>query len=280
MITRIRPFTGDSATAMFQAILDCKPTPVTSLRSDFPDAIEPIIARALAKDRETRYQTAAELHEDLRSLERELEIESTLANPSAPGPQLAPSVFSVRRSAFPLVAAVLLVALAAGIFYWLKQSATISTPPQVKYDLAIEKYRKALELDPTFTIAIYALAVCYEQKGMYDQAIAEYRKISAFSDSKMGTAGLGYVYAISGKTAQAKAVLRELTSRSAPRASPYHIARIYAALGENDQSLSWLEKAYEERDERIVMLKVDPKLDRLRSDHRFTELLQRVRLVS
>jgi hypothetical protein len=75
-------------------------------------------------------------------------------------------------------------------------------------------------------------------------------------------------------------VLRELISQSGQHASPYYIARIYAGLGETDQSLAWLEKAYEERDERIVMLKVDPKLDRLRSDRRFKELLQRVRLVS
>jgi hypothetical protein len=43
--------------------------------------------------------------------------------------------------------------------------------------------------------------------------------------------------------------------------------------------LASLERAYEDRDERMVMLKVDPKLDRLRSDRRFTDLLQRIRLV-
>jgi serine/threonine-protein kinase len=115
---------------------------------------------------------------------------------------------------------------------------------------------------------------------MFDQAIAEYRKIGSFSDTKLGTAGLGYVYAISGKPAQARAVLRELTSQPAQPASSYHIARIYAGLGEKDKALAWLERAYEDRDERMVMLKVDPKLDRLRSDRRFTDLLQRIRLVS
>jgi eukaryotic-like serine/threonine-protein kinase len=149
-----------------------------------------------------------------------------------------------------------------------------------QYDQAIEKYRQALELDPTFTIALYSLAVCYEQKSMFDEAIAEYRKIISASDSKLGLMGLGYVYALSGKTAQAKTVLRELMSQPGHQASPYHIARIYAGLGDRNNALAWLEKAYEERDERIVMLKVDPKLDRLRSDRRFIDLLRRVRLDS
>jgi len=53
---------------------------------------------------------------------------------------------------------------------------------------------------------------------------------------------------------------------------------IYTALGERDQALEWLSKAYEERGEWLVWLKVDPKLDSLRSDPRFKEALKNVGL--
>ena len=60
--------------------------------------------------------------------------------------------------------------------------------------------------------------------------------------------------------------------------SPYFRVLIYTALGERDQALEWLSKAYEERGEWLVWLKVDPKLDSLRSDPRFKEALKNVGL--
>jgi hypothetical protein len=58
--------------------------------------------------------------------------------------------------------------------------------------------------------------------------------------------------------------------------SPYDIAVVYAGLGERDQALAWLERAYQERCGFITVLKVDPRLDSLRSDPRFQDLVRRM----
>ncbi len=72
------------------------------------------------------------------------------------------------------------------------------------------------------------------------------------------------------------AQLQELSSELF--VSPYHIAVIYAGLGQKDQALAWLEKAYAERDGSLVLLRVDPGLDSLRSDPRYADLVRRVGL--
>jgi hypothetical protein len=72
-------------------------------------------------------------------------------------------------------------------------------------------------------------------------------------------------------------VIAELKQESAYRyANPYQIALIYAGLGQGDQTFEWLEKAYRERSDLLVYLKVDPRLDPIRSDSRFAALLRRV----
>jgi tetratricopeptide (TPR) repeat protein len=58
--------------------------------------------------------------------------------------------------------------------------------------------------------------------------------------------------------------------------SPYNIALIYNGLGERDEALAWLERAYEQRDQKIVFLKVEPKWNNMRDDRRFQDLMRRV----
>jgi hypothetical protein len=88
---------------------------------------------------------------------------------------------------------------------------------------------------------------------------------------------LGYAYAVSGRNSEALRMLTELDQLAACRyVSPYFRALIYAGLGEKTQAFAWLDKAYEERNEWLVWLKVDPKLDSLRADPRFADLLHRV----
>ena len=59
---------------------------------------------------------------------------------------------------------------------------------------------------------------------------------------------------------------------------PNFIALIYDALGEKDRALDWLERGYSERDEDLALLKVDSRLDSLRGDPRFENLLEEVGL--
>jgi Tfp pilus assembly protein PilF len=149
-----------------------------------------------------------------------------------------------------------------------------------EYDRAIEQFRKALEMDPTFVISYVFTGQAYEQKGMYEAAIAELNKARALSGGWLSIeAELGCAYAASGNRVEAHKVLQALRERAVQEyVNPYLIATIYLALGDRDQALVWLEKAYAERSAFIAFLKVEPKFDSLRSDPRFTDLLRRVGL--
>jgi TolB-like protein/Flp pilus assembly protein TadD len=146
-------------------------------------------------------------------------------------------------------------------------------------DEGIEQLRKTIEMDPGFVIAHHRLALCYERKGAYDEAIAEYHKVLDLGGKSVGTAGLGQAYAMAGKRNEALNALAELQEQSKQRyVSRGVFALIYAALGDKDQAFAWLEKAVEEHDLSVARLKVDHRFDPLRSDPRFAELVKRVGL--
>ncbi len=149
------------------------------------------------------------------------------------------------------------------------------------YDEAIEQLRRALELDANNPIGHYGLARIYVQKGMYDAAITEYeRTISLFGKSPELLAHLGYVYAVSGRMADAQKALDELeeTSKSGYVPSVYR-ALVHVGLDQREQAFEWLEKAYQEHDVNLVSLAVEPTLASIRDDPRFTRLLQLMRLL-
>ena len=92
-------------------------------------------------------------------------------------------------------------------------------------------------------------------------------------------ASLSHAYAVAGKRGEALKLLAELHEQSKRKyVSPYGIAIGYTALGEQDQVFEWLEKAFAERAGWLVLLKVEPRFDSLRADHRFTDLVQRIGL--
>jgi eukaryotic-like serine/threonine-protein kinase len=148
-----------------------------------------------------------------------------------------------------------------------------------RYDEAIEQCRKTLDMDSTFALAHYRLGSAYEEKGMYREAIAEFRQAAAYSNQHPTVlAALAHAYAVSGDRGEAQKALDELTKLSERRyVSAYGVAVVHAGLGEKEQALRWLEKAVEQRDY-MNRLKVDPRLDPLRTDPRFSELLRKVGL--
>jgi hypothetical protein len=90
---------------------------------------------------------------------------------------------------------------------------------------------------------------------------------------------IGYTYAVSGRSVEARKVLRELQQQSSQSyVSPYHLAIVHAGLGERDQAFGWLEKAFADREGRMTILKVVPELDGLHADPRFADLLRRIGL--
>lgn len=148
-----------------------------------------------------------------------------------------------------------------------------------RYDQAIDLYKSVSELesDPMFTS--YWLWMAYEQKGEYDKALAEFRKLLPVSFITDGAAKLkgnlgreGYRAVMQDQlTRTQKLSARGLLSRM-------DIAAIYTLLGEKDQAFQWLEIAYQERHSRLPIISRDPRFDPLRSDPRFQDLLRRMNL--
>jgi TolB-like protein/tetratricopeptide (TPR) repeat protein len=145
-------------------------------------------------------------------------------------------------------------------------------------DRAVEQFLKTLEMDYNSGVARTYLGLAYEQMGDYDKAITEFRGAIAQSESSPPLlSALGHAYAVSGERAEARKLLRQLEGRSNKEYVPPHlIARLCAGLGEMDESVDWLEKAYDERVGDLVFLKVDPVYDGLRSHPRFQDLVRRM----
>ena len=145
------------------------------------------------------------------------------------------------------------------------------------YDRTIAECTKTLEMDPGFAPAHLYRGMAYEEKGMFDKAIAD---LESASDSEGGPSflgALGHAYAVAGKKAEARMILRDLKESSAKRYfPPYQLALIHVGLGEKEEALNLLEKAYEERYPWLMHLAVEPRLDPLRSEPRFKTLLTRI----
>jgi eukaryotic-like serine/threonine-protein kinase len=150
-----------------------------------------------------------------------------------------------------------------------------------RHDEAIERCERALAMEENFSPAQYMLALACEQKGLHDQAIAAFQKSLRLAGESAGcdAAALAHAYALAGRTAEARTILNELLERSKQRYVPaFYMALISVGLGDLETALQWLEKAYQDRDFYLIYLKVDPRLDPLRGDVRFTDLLRRVGL--
>lgn len=148
-----------------------------------------------------------------------------------------------------------------------------------RYDEAIDQYLRALKVDASFPIAHKGLAEVYAEKGMNDEAIAEIEKAIELSGRSVFILDdLGYIYARAGKRDDAIKVLADLDLLAADQYVPaYGRAVIHAALEDSEKALTWFEKAYEERSF-LAYLKVDPALDTIRGEKRFTTILDKMGL--
>jgi Tfp pilus assembly protein PilF len=147
-------------------------------------------------------------------------------------------------------------------------------------DQAIQQCQKTLELDSQFSPARMYLAWAYEQKGMFGEAIKELQAIARRRDGEMEPqymSELARAYALAGKKAEALQTMSELDELS-KRAyvSSWDKATVYAALGEKDRAISELQLAYRDHDDRIAWLASDQRVDVLRSDPRFQDLVHRM----
>jgi TolB-like protein/DNA-binding winged helix-turn-helix (wHTH) protein len=148
------------------------------------------------------------------------------------------------------------------------------------YPRLIEASQRGLLLDPKDGGHHYTLGVGYEGMGRLQEAISEYQKAIALLGDSQSVVSLAHAYSAVGRKAEADKILHDLERKlRGPSASPYTMATIYAARGENDNAFEFLEKAYSEKSlELPSSLKSDPLLDSLRPDPRFQNLLQRLGL--
>lgn len=149
-----------------------------------------------------------------------------------------------------------------------------------RYNDAEAQLLKAVDMDPNFLSAHVKLGWVYEQQGKYEPAIEQLKiALSLSGEDANILALLGRSYALAGRTTEARRILTNLMTISLQQyISPYWIGLIYASLGDNDQAFQWLNEAVKERSGGLVWLKVEPKLDKLRLDPRFSKLLTTIQL--
>ena len=149
-----------------------------------------------------------------------------------------------------------------------------------QYGPAIGQLRKTLEMDPNSWFARMFLGLSYEASGDLPRAIAECQKAREIETTiPWPSAELAHAYAASGRKSEAEEILKQFKDRSRQSYVPaYNFAEIYIGLGDKEQALASLEKAYADRSMLITFIQVDPQFDSLRSDPRFEDLLRRVGL--
>jgi len=151
-----------------------------------------------------------------------------------------------------------------------------------QYDRAIQQLRNTLEMDPSYELPHLVLGLSYAQKGDFIVAIPELRKAVELSHgTPLMTSALANAYARAGNKAEAERLLADLISQSKKQyVSPYYFAVVYVGLGKPEQAIDWLEKAFADRSNGLVFLKVEPELDDLRSNPRFVALQQKLNFPS
>jgi serine/threonine-protein kinase len=146
------------------------------------------------------------------------------------------------------------------------------------HDEALQQIHRTLEMDPNFGVASWVLGQILENKGDLNGAIAAYQKAQETIPTPRRVALLACVYAKTGRVADARKILADLIDRSRhDYISSYTLAIVEVALGDKEQALQFLEKAYQDRSIQVGgnsgSPKIDPRLDPLRSDRRFQKLL-------
>ena len=156
-----------------------------------------------------------------------------------------------------------------------------------RYDDALENYNKTLEMVPDFWVTHHYRGLAYTMKGMYEQAIAEFRgsiespgegplKEGSVEKDPEVAASLAFACGRAGKRKEAEAILERFKALSGQRyVSPLYFAIAYAGLNDPNQAIAYLNKAYESRHPGLVLIRIEPLFDGLRTDDRFKQIVQR-----
>jgi len=144
-----------------------------------------------------------------------------------------------------------------------------------RYDQAIEQLKKTIELDPAFYTAHASLAYAYEAEGNYAGAAEEFAKTHESIGETENAAMMRSSFAEGGWPG----FLKYMTGDRRPKTLPmFNVAVFFAELGDKDQAFAVLNDMNDDRDYLINWVNVDPRLDRLKSDQRFNELVMKMGL--
>jgi TolB-like protein/DNA-binding winged helix-turn-helix (wHTH) protein len=147
-----------------------------------------------------------------------------------------------------------------------------------QYDRALEQVAKTLDLNPAYALAHWYGGLAYEQKKMFPEALRELATARDLLPGNLAVqSDIGHIHAVSGNAREAESVIADLKQQSARRyLNPYEVALIYVGLGKDDEGFDWLQQAFRGRSDQMIYLTVDPRLESLRTDARFADLVRRV----
>ena len=148
-----------------------------------------------------------------------------------------------------------------------------------QYAEAVKQLQSVLAMKQDFAPAHLWLGRAYQQLDRFDDALAEFNQVEeSLPEWSVAIAARGFVDGVAGRPERAKAVLAELGELAKRRfVTAYGIALVHAGIGENDAAFVWLDKAFAERSNWLMWLRLDPRFDGLRADPRFSEFLGRMK---
>ena len=146
-----------------------------------------------------------------------------------------------------------------------------------EFDLAIKQFQMVLDIDPNHIRARYYLALALFHSGEREKAVDEIVKVAAAEPIQQTMALMGFCCAAAGYSAKAREILQQLDRLEREKyVSPYVRAYVHNGLGETDNALSLLEKAFKENAIWLIWMNIDMNLQNLRDEPRFQKLLQKL----
>ncbi len=149
-----------------------------------------------------------------------------------------------------------------------------------QYDQALIEYQKASELDPNHPIAHAYLSWVFHDTGMHAEALRETEKAFELSKNPWHRVGIAHSLVHVGRIAEAEAILKEVKLQASNTNAAISVAKYYAALGRREETLEWLERAYEAHTFGMLTVHMQPDFDSLHEDPRFQAIMRGMGLPS
>jgi tetratricopeptide (TPR) repeat protein len=146
-------------------------------------------------------------------------------------------------------------------------------------ETALRLYEQIVDMDRHDPSLHFYLGWAQEQSREYDKAILSYLEAIELSNrAPLYVSGLGHAYGIAGRAVEAQAVLEELVQQERDGlAQPFHVAVVHLGLKNYEEAIDWLEKSFAAHNAQMMYIKEAPQFDPLRSNERFTRLVDRMR---